>query len=49
LLKGTLPISSSVRTDTDREAEDGNIFFQLAAMQHIVYQQETTRLQILGL
>jgi len=34
----TLPISSSVRTDTDREAEDGNIFFQPIAMQYTVYQ-----------
>jgi len=31
-----------VRNDTDREAEDGNIVFQLAAMQRVVYQQETT-------
>jgi len=44
LLKGysTSSLSSSVRKHTDREAEDGNIFFQPTATQRIAYPQETT-------
>jgi len=42
LLNGHSPISSYVRKDTEREAEDGNIFVHPTAVQRIVYQQETT-------